>query len=43
MGLWYLKLFSVYWVFGFEMNPVAEVLGQSQIVFVNADGVLVPE
>jgi hypothetical protein len=43
MGLRNFELFSVDWVFVFEVDPILVVFGQSQVIFVQADGVLVLE
>jgi len=41
MCLWYLELFPVDGILHFEMDLVHEVLGQAQVVLVDAQGVLV--
>jgi len=43
MGLRNFELFPIYWTLIFEMNLVSIVLGQPQIIFVQADGLLVLE
>jgi hypothetical protein len=43
MGLQNFELFSVDRVFVFEVDPMPVVFGQSQVVFVHADGTLVLE
>jgi len=41
VGFRYFKLLSLYWILIFEMDLVFVVPGQSKVVFVQADGVLV--
>ena len=41
VGLRYFELFSVYWVLRFEMDFVLEILHETQVVFVNAESILV--
>ena len=43
VGLRNFELFSVDWVFVFEVDPMLVVFGQSQVIFVQADGILVLE
>ena len=43
VGLWYLELLSVHRIFIFEMDPVFVILGQSEILLVDADRLLVLE
>jgi hypothetical protein len=43
MGLRDFQLFTIYWVFVFEMKIMPVVPGQPQVVFVQADGILVLE
>jgi hypothetical protein len=41
MSLWDFELLLIDWVLHFEVDFVLEVLGQAQIVFVNAESILV--
>jgi hypothetical protein len=41
MCLWDLELLPVYWILHFEVDFVLEILGQAQVIFVNAESVLV--
>jgi hypothetical protein len=41
MCLWNFELFPVNWIRCFEMNFVFEVLGQAQVIFIYAKGILV--
>jgi len=41
MGFQDLELFSINWVRCFEVDLMLEILGEAQIVFVNAERVLV--
>jgi hypothetical protein len=41
MCLWNLELFPVNWILCLEMNLVFEILGQTQVIFVNTKGNLV--
>jgi hypothetical protein len=41
MCLWDLELLWVDWILRLEMNFVLEVLGQTQVLFINAESVLV--
>ncbi len=43
MSLRYLELFLVDWLIVFEVNPVFVISGQSIVVFVEADGLLMFE
>jgi hypothetical protein len=43
MSLRYLELFLVDWLIVFEVNPVFVISGQSKVVFVDADGLLMFE
>jgi len=43
MSLRYLELFLVDWLIVFEVNPVFVISGQSKVVFVQADGLLMFE
>ncbi len=41
VSLWDFQLFPVYWILIFQTDFVLVVFGQSQVVLVNADGLLV--
>ncbi len=41
VSFWNLELFSVYGVLVLQMDFVFIILGQSQVIFVDADGLLV--
>ena len=41
MGFRNIELFQVDWILRFEVNYVLEILGESQIIFVYAESVLV--
>jgi hypothetical protein len=43
VGLGYVELFPVYWILVFEMNFMFVVLGQVQVIFVQANGFLMLE
>jgi hypothetical protein len=43
MSFWNLELLPVHRILVLEMNPVFVISGQAQIVFVQADGILVLE
>ncbi len=41
MSLWDFELFPVYWVLVFQVDFMFVISGQSQVILVNADGLLV--
>ncbi len=41
VSLWNFELFSVYWILILQMDFVLVVFGQSQVILVDADGLLV--
>jgi hypothetical protein len=41
MCFWNFELFPVNWILCLEMNLVFEILGQTQVIFVNTKGILV--
>ncbi len=43
VGFRYFKLLLVYWILIFQMNFVFLVPGQPQVIFVQADGILMFE
>jgi hypothetical protein len=42
VGLWNFELLSVNWILCFEMDFVLEILGETQVVLVDAERVLGP-
>jgi hypothetical protein len=41
VGLWNLKLFPVNWVLCLEVDFVFKILGETQVILIDAEGVLV--